>query len=196
MADQTIKEQEVTLSKAELKDIQKFMSESASKDKQIEDLSGLVAELKKTIEKTSGDVDSNIEVEPVKTGEDCRLRKYDGNWVLGWTEKGIYIERNKLNEIVEFMDVIVQGKEKPVKMPLLSYINDLPQSVVKIKEKKELKPIVKDEGLVPVMSFSEKTGEHVHTGRKIRSQVIIKQFEFVFVLDGEKVTLHERFVNQ
>jgi hypothetical protein len=197
MVDVKNDEETVVLTKTELKDIQSFMAKSVEKDQKIADLSGLVAELKNTLESVT-QLDpsiSNLEVEAVKTGKYARLRKYDGKWVLGWTEKGVYRERNSLNEVVEYIDIIVKGVAKPVKMSLLSYINDCPQEVVEVQEYKKLQDKVKDEGLIPVMTFNDKTGEHSSTGRKVRSQVISTGSDVVFKLDGEEVVINQKYVN-
>ena len=192
-------EEVVTLTKDEVKDIKEIIVKSAEKDDQIVELTGLIADLKKIVTENAKNGDpstSTLEVEAVQTGKYARLRKYDGAWILGWTEKGIYRLKNNLNEIVEYLDVIVKGKDKPVKMELLSYLNDCPQEVVEIKEHKPLPDIVKEEGLISVQNFNEKTGEHTETGRKVRSRVISSEKELVFELDGDKTTIHQRYVNQ
>lgn len=191
-------EQTVVLTAAELADVRKVIAQSAEKDAKIADLTGLIGELRKQVSEVAN-IDpaiSNLEVQAVQTGKYCKMRKHDDKWILGWTAKGVYRERNTLNEIVEYMDIVVQGVKEPVKMALLTLVNDCPQSVVEIKERRPLPDHVKDEGLVPAMSFDEKTGQHEYSNRKVRSKVVSQASELVLLLDGEEVVIHEKYVNQ
>lgn len=190
----------IQLTKKEVDDIRSMMAKSAEKDRIIEDLTQKSALLESEIAKVQSSAQG---VTTVKKPADrkitqwyARLRKYDDKWVLGWTKEGVYRETNARGEREEFINVIVKGIDKPVKMRFLEYINDLPQETVKIKEKRKLESIVENQGDVERMVFDERTGNMIGLGFSVPIEVVTEQYECVFDLDGEEVVIHESFVNR
>lgn len=194
----------VTLTKAEVADIRKMMGTLVEKDRQIEDLTGVVAELRKSVANIGSlPIEGEDEESSVVQGQFARMRvTEDGKWVLGWTPRNAYRERNQLNEIVEYIDIIVEGEKAPRKMQLLDFMNNCNQRTVRIREKRKLRDDIKDEGIVEHSTFNEATGEFIASGRKVRSRVISPVFEFDLELgtkeDGTPrvVTVLEKYVNQ
>jgi hypothetical protein len=183
------------LSEQELDDIRGMMAKSAEKDRIIADLQLKTEVLSDELAKKS---DAPVQRKPGErkiTTYYCRLHKFEDKWVLGWTGTGVYRETNTRGEKEEYLNLIIKGMDKPVKMRFLDYINDLPQVVVKIKEKRKLPDTVKDYGEVEKVVYDEKSGLMIGLGYSVPSEVITENYEYVVELDGEEVVISERFIN-
>lgn len=189
----------VQLTMKEMSDIRGLIAKSAEKDLLIENLTqksvALEAEVAK-VQAGQGAMAQKSVGERKITQWYGRLRKYDDKWVLGWTKEGVYRETNARGEKEEFINVIVKGIDKPVKMRFLDYINDLPQETVKIKEKRKLADLVENQGEVERMVFDEKSGVMIGLGFSVPIEVTTEKFNYVFDLNGEDVEINSEFVNR
>lgn len=190
-----VKAEKFELSAEELKDIRAMMAKSAEKDRIIEDLTHAQEVLREELAKKSDQPAVRKPGERKITTYFCRLHKFEDKFVLGWTGNGIYRETNARGEKEEFLNLIVKGLDKPVKVRFLDYINDLPQVTVKIKEKRKLADTVEGYGEVEKVIFDDKSGAMIGLGYTVPSEVVTENYEYVLDLDGDDVVVSERFIN-
>ncbi len=191
----------VEFTQAEVADIRAMMAKSVEKDALIEGLSAKVDVLTEDLAKAPKGQTPSATAKPGArkiTHWYAKLRKFEGKWVLGW-EGGVYNETNVRGGQDQFINVKVKdGDEvKLVKMPFLKYINECPQEMVKIKERRKLEDTVQNSGEVEKVVFDEKTGTMIGLGYSVPVDNVIENYEYVFDLgDGKDTVISSDFVNR
>jgi hypothetical protein len=188
---------DIVLSKQEVEDLRKVISESAKKDEIIANLEKKMNAMEVSVNKEDIVIDETI---PVGT-EGHLYKTPEDKWIIGWVirpnGRAVYKELNPANmtEYLEWIDLIVLGKDKPVKT-LFKDIHDYADEKVTFVKKNKLENIVKNEGMRDHMVYDSKVGEMVKSGRKIKAVVVNDNVQsFVVNLDGKEVEIHERFMN-
>lgn len=191
----------ITLTSEELKDFREMMKKNAENAILVKEQAGIIAQLHDQLKngaRTGDDLNTESQENSVKVGTVCQMRRLPetNEWVLGWTDRGSYRERDeKFNEIVEYVDLVVQGKEKPVKMRYLDFLNECPRRYVRILNRNKVRTDVEKGDLVERAVYDPKMKDMIFTGQKVRSTVTKDVYEYVLDLDGKEVTVSERFIN-
>lgn len=192
-------EETVTLTKQEMADVRAILKSNGEKDAKIKELSDKVDELSSRKPAEERVVDPTI-----KVGSKGTLKKTpDGLWIVGYTKRpngrAVYKEVNpsNQNETLEFIDLLVIGKDKPVKTRYKDFIEDYQSEEVEfVRKEKKPAEIIKD-GFREQAVFDPKAGEMVATGRKVPATVVNDTRESVVViLDGKEVQIDDNFINQ
>lgn len=186
-----------TLSKQEMADVQAILKKSAEKDAKLEELSRQVAELSNR-EPSEPTIEENIVV-----GSKGTLKKTpNGDFIIGYEKRpngrAVYKEVNPANqnEYLEYINLIVYGKDKPVKTLYRDFISDYQTEVVTFVRKEKREPEIVKEGKVEVTRFDEKSGEMVGTGRFVPAVVMNDSLQKVYVMiDGKEVEIDDKFLN-
>ncbi len=186
-----------TLSKQEMADVRAILKGSAEKDAKIEELSRQVAELSSR-EPSEPTIEENIVV-----GSKGTLKKTpNGDFIIGYEKRpngrAVYKEVNPANqnEYLEYINLIVYGKDKPVKTLYRDFISDYQTEVVTFVRKEKREPEIVKEGKVEVTRFDEKSGEMVGTGRFVPAVVVNDSLQKVYVMiDGKEVEIDDKFLN-
>lgn len=136
----------------------------------------------------------------------ARLRKYpfagnydDQRYVVGWTARGAYQEVDRTGispTIVDYIDIMFLGEEKPQKVRLLDLLNDGIQEHCKIVnvEKK-----VEEVGTGEEIGVTEFDSQHgtVLTGDKVDGMTVFQKFVYEVQIPGHDgtVMIEEKFIN-
>lgn len=197
--------EEITLSKEDLANVKTIIAENARLRKENEGISNRMDLIQEEMVKaTTG---KSVETKAKKIGTEIRLRrisstdaKIDGRLVLGWkkrSNRSVYQERNpqNVNQVDEYMDLIVDGVEGTVKMLYADFLNLCPQEWF-VATKRELEDHVLDLGTVQKVAYDENQKTMISTGIEVPNQVVTKRYEYDIVIDNErKITLPNEFVN-
>lgn len=188
---------DVVLSKEEMDQVRNIIKSNTEKDKQI-------AELTRKVEELSHKEDEPVEDTTREVGTKGTMKKTpDGDWVVGFTRRpngrAIYKEVNpgNQNEYLEFIDLIVLGKDKPVKTLYKAFSEDFQsEEVTLVRKNKKPTKILHDGGTVLNMQYDSTEGDMKETGRKVRA-VVVNDADFVFTvnLDGKEVDVDQQFIN-
>ena len=202
MVKENIEEEKVSISKKDFADIQNFIKSNAEKeaekDKKIEELTAKINSLSsKTMEEVE-ELDKTIE-----QGTKGTLRKtQDGKFVIGWVKKpngrAIYSERNPANqtEMLQFIDLVVLGKDKPMKTLYKTFIEDFATEEITFSAVRNQPAEIISDGLRDQMFFDTKTGQMESTGRKVKAVIINDaKVKVVVNLNGQDIEIDESFIN-
>lgn len=124
----------------------------------------------------------------------ARVRVMDGKYVLGWTKKGTYEERDPhTHEMVAYRDLILEGVDKPKKVNNIEFLNNTEAVNAEIVDVKT-EPIEVNQGFTDQKQFDG----HVmkETGSVVPLKV--KGEHSVYTLktpDGHELELDEQYIN-
>jgi len=192
------KEEGMFLSKKEMGELRGIIASSAEKDATIKELSEKVAEL-------SSRTNESLPVEDptVQVGTEGTLKKTpDGQWIIGMVKKPngryVYSERNpgNQNEFILFVDLVVLGKDKPVKTMYKDFIEDYAPEKIVFSRAIRLPAEITADGTREEAAYDSDTGEMKPTGRLVKASVVNDtKKQVVVVLDGKEVIINEEFIN-
>jgi len=171
---------------------------------EIEDLKRKNVELEKFAVTSSQPQNTGIVVNSRVKEKFIRVRKWDGEWVVGFENIGTedkpkytYLEYDKqTREELHYINIITManGKlSKPKKILLVDYNRDSELVEVKILEKKE-QEFVTNQGYIAKKGFAENGYGMYETTVQVPIEIIEKKYSYVVELDGTKAEIQDTFV--
>lgn len=126
-----------------------------------------------------------------------KIRKWNDEYVIAWENRGkperplyVYSEYNaNTRENVQFMNLILKGSTKPLKVEYVTYLRDSEVIYVKMLKKIEEEPTIIDQGTVYKKDYTQGGFGAIETGIEVPVEVIIPNYSYEVELPGEKETL-------
>jgi hypothetical protein len=133
-----------------------------------------------------------------------KMRMWEGEYVIGW----VNISRNEkrpqyisseynpqTRETTLFINLILLGKDKPVKVEYLNYLRESEQVWVKQVRKIQEESEIVSQGVVRKKEFAQNGYGMFETQVEVDVESITEHFSYEVLLEtGDKITVDSRFI--